>query len=177
MSLGPSTGLALYNDARMPRLPARAWWFPVVFALHNLEEALWLPEWSSDAAPFHGPVAAGSFRFAVAALTALAVAATAFARTRGGVAAHVAVGAWVMMLGNVVAPHLLATVALGRYAPGLATGVALLVPVLGWLLVAELRDGHLSLGRALADGAGVTAVVVPSLPGLFALGRLLGLEG
>jgi len=155
----------------MAPLRARAWWFPVVFAAHNLEEALWLPAWSEGAAPFHAPVSALEMAFAVTVLSAVSVVVTALGRSRGNVFGHAAVGSWVMMLGNVVAPHLAATVALGRYAPGLATGLLLMVPVATWLLVSEVRKRSLGLGRALANGLVVSALTIGSLPGLFFLGR------
>ena len=157
----------------MAPLRARAWWFPVAFSVHNLEEALWLPAWSRDAAPFHAPVSAFEMAFAVTVLSALSVVVTALGRSRGNMFGHATVGSWVMMLGNVVAPHLAATVALGRYAPGLGTGLLVMGPVAGWLLVSEVRRGSLGLGRALANGLVVSALTIGSLPALFLLGRQL----
>lgn len=161
------------EGAPLPRLAATAWWFPAAFAAHNFEEALWLPAWSVHAAPFHAPVGAVEFRFAVAVLTLLSAGVTALARARGGAFSHAAVGTWAMMLGNVLMPHLAATLALGRYAPGLGTGVILIAPVGTWLLWGELRSKRLGLGRALVDGAAVTAMVLAAIPLLFLLGQRL----
>jgi hypothetical protein len=43
--------------------------FPVAFALHNLEEAIWLPAWSRTAGVFDPVVGGFEFRFAVLVLT------------------------------------------------------------------------------------------------------------
>jgi len=66
-------------------LPWFYWLFPVAFALHNAEEALFLPLWSQTAGTYHKPVGRFEFRFAVATLTILGFAVTAlfFLRPRG----------------------------------------------------------------------------------------------
>lgn len=77
------------------------------------------------------------------------------------------------MLLNVLLPHVLATVVMRRYAPGVVTAVLLNLPVNALLLRRALAEGELTR-RAVAWGA---AVVVPtvaaSLPVLFRVGRLL----
>ena len=49
-----------------------AWLFALVVTLHNLEEAIWLPDWSKAAGRWHSPVGARKFRFGVIVLTVLA---------------------------------------------------------------------------------------------------------
>ena len=49
-----------------------------------------------------------------------------------------------MMLLNVVFPHLLATLALGRYAPGLGTALVGILPVTSTLLWRAFREGTLN---------------------------------
>ncbi len=46
-----------------------AWAFVIAVAIHNLEEAMYLPAWSRPAGHWHAPVAETEFRFAVAVLT------------------------------------------------------------------------------------------------------------
>lgn len=46
--------------------------FCIAITLHNIEEAIWLPEWSQQASMFHKPVTPGEFRFAVTVITMLA---------------------------------------------------------------------------------------------------------
>ena len=46
--------------------------FLLAVTLHNLEEAVWLPDWSQQAGRWHRPVEKIPFRFAVLVLTLLA---------------------------------------------------------------------------------------------------------
>jgi hypothetical protein len=45
--------------------------FLLGFSLHNIEEALWLPQWSQNATRFHKPVSNNEFHFAVIMVTAI----------------------------------------------------------------------------------------------------------
>jgi len=45
--------------------------FLLAVTLHNLEEAVWLPDWSQQAGRWHRPVEKIPFRFAVLVLTVL----------------------------------------------------------------------------------------------------------
>jgi len=45
--------------------------FLLGFSLHNLEEALWLPEWSKHARKYHKEVSKNEFTFAVIIVTAI----------------------------------------------------------------------------------------------------------
>ena len=45
--------------------------FLLGFSLHNIEEAVWLPEWSSHAKKFHKEISRTEFLFAVIVITAL----------------------------------------------------------------------------------------------------------
>ena len=158
------------NGPLLPRAPT-LWLFPLAFALHNLEEGLWLPEWSRHAGRFHVPVGAAEFRFAVAVLTAFGVLLTAQARRHGGHWFHALTAVWAVMLLNILFPHLLATVVLGRYAPGLATALLLILPVDTYLLRRAFSEGVLTA----RDFARACALVIPAMLGaiplLFWLGR------
>ncbi|MFP2928105.1 HXXEE domain-containing protein [Pyxidicoccus sp. 3LG] len=145
----------------------------MAFALHNLEEALWLPDWSQAAGSFHHPVGAAEFRFAVAVLTTGGVLLTALAQRRGGRGFLALTGLWGVMLLNVVFPHLLATVALSRYAPGLGTALLLILPVNVYLLRRAFREQALTPGRFVGAVVVVGVVLLAAIPMLFWLGRHL----
>ena len=49
-----------------------ALFFCLAITLHNLEEALWLPQWSQIGSAFQRPVSSNEFHFAVLIITALA---------------------------------------------------------------------------------------------------------
>ena len=149
--------------------------FVVAVALHNLEEAIWMPAWSRRAGPSHRPVGAFAFRFAVVVLTffAAAVAVLAVAQGPESVGAYLLAGYALAILANVFAPHLAATVLLRRYMPGTATALALNLPACAALLAAAFAEGWVSWPVFAYAGPAVAAALALSLPLLFAIGRRL----
>ncbi len=159
---------------RLRETPYRkiAWIVALSETLHNIEEAIWLPEWSRSAGPWHPPVGPFEFRFAVAVVT-LAVYGVIlyFTRRETRPAQLLMGGTLVVILVNVFIPHLAATVMTGRYAPGVLTGVLFNVPVTFYLLRRGLKEGEYT-PSSLALGAGVCALLaLPLMLGSFAAGR------
>jgi hypothetical protein len=153
------------------------WLFPLVITLHNAEEALWFPGWSKRAGRWHRPVAPGVFRFAVVILTALAFVVTGLSISTGRetVWTYLVFGSMAVTLANVLIPHILASVATRSYMPGLATGVALNLPVLSLLVVLAVRQGYVSGWKAAAYSVGVAGLLALFIPALFKLGKALDL--
>jgi hypothetical protein len=151
------------------------WLFPVVVTLHNAEEALGLPGWSRRAGRWYDPVAPGVFRFAVVILTLAAYLVTGLSISTGRqtVWTYLAFGSMAVTLVNVLIPHIIASVATRSYMPGLATGVALNLPVLSLLIVLALRQGYVSGWKAAEFSVGVAVLVALSIPALFRLGKVL----
>jgi hypothetical protein len=81
----------------------------------------------------------------------------------------------VVVLANVLVPHLAVTVARRQYMPGVATALALNLPVLSLLVMTALREGYVSGGKAAVCSVGVAGVAIASIAALFKLGRLLHL--
>lgn len=95
------------------------WLFPLAVTLHNLEECLWLPDWSRHT-PWWPQVDAAEFRFALVVLTLLAYL-TAFwglSRGPGSVGAYLHAGYMLAMLLNAFVPHLVVTLVTRRPMPG-----------------------------------------------------------
>jgi len=154
-------------------LAALAWLFTVGVLLHNLEEALWLPAWSTRAGRWYRPVAAPVFRFAAAVLSLAFLVLTLAAgwSPPGSVAAYLMAGYVLAMVLNVVAPHVLATIALRRYMPGTATAVLLNLP-LGLLYLRQaLAERFVELQVFRWAGPLVVVGLLAALPTLFALAR------
>jgi hypothetical protein len=153
------------------------WLFPIVVTLHNAEEAIWLPGWSKRAVLWHSPVTPGSFRFSVAVLTVLAIAITWLSAESGkqSVWTYLAFGCMVVTLANVLIPHLALTVALRSYMPGVATAVALNLPVLSLLVVLAIREGYVSGWKAAVYSVGVAGMLLASIQLLFKTGKILNL--
>jgi len=111
----------------------------------------------------------------VAVLTALAFVVTLWSVTAGpgSVGAYLLAGYAVAMLLNVLVPHLLATVALRRYMPGLATALILNLPVTILLLQHALTEGYVTFPTVAYFGAFVSVALVAAIPVLFAVGEKL----
>ena len=153
------------------------WLFPIVLTLHNAEEAIWFPDWTKRAGPWHAFVAPGVFRFAVAAFTILAFGITWLSAISGKQTAwtYLTFGYMVAVLANVLIPHVVVSVVTRRYMPGVATGVALNLPTLSLLVVLALREGYVSGWEAAAYSAGVICIGPLLILALFRLGRMLNL--
>lgn len=100
-------------------VPWLFWLFPLAFAIHNVEEALWLPAWSKSAGRFHKPVGTFEFVFAAVVLTDLSAVVTILSGSSGkqGQATYLFFAFNFMMLLNVFFPHLAATAVLKKYLP------------------------------------------------------------
>ncbi|MCE9501372.1 MAG: HXXEE domain-containing protein [Leptospira sp.] len=110
---------------------------PFVFALHNLEEAVGMETWSHRIPSYmHEPVQTGQFVFAVCIFTVLGFALVFFRNLYPDQESfYSAVVAFAgMLLLNVFLPHLIATVFLGYYAPGVITGVLLNLPLASFII-------------------------------------------
>ena len=153
------------------------WLFPIVVTLHNTEEAICLPAWSKRVGFWKTPVSSGVFRFAVAVLTALAFALTWLSAESGrqSVWTYLTFGSMIVTLVNVVIPHLAATLAQRSYIPGVATAVALNLPVMSLLVVMALKEGYVSGGKAAVYSVIVAGLLVAAIPALFKMGRALKL--
>lgn len=161
--------------ATLKQRPQKALWaLAVTETLHNVEEAIWLPDWSKAAGPWNSAVGAFEFRFAIVVVTLLFYGIIYHSSTRSTAwSRYFMAGAMVLVLFNVLVPHLLATLIMARYAPGVVTGVLLNVPLTVYLLGRGIREHTFSL-RDLAIGTAVVAsVLLPLLPMSFALGRVI----
>lgn len=148
------------------------WLMPAVTTLHNVEEGLYLPGWSARGTPFHPPVGAAEFRFALVVLTALALVITGLARRRA-VFRLAAVGYAGAMLLNVFFPHVIASAWSGGYTPGVVTALVCNLPADGYVIARAVREESIGPRAVLISTATVSLGLVAAIPGLFALGRLL----
>ena len=142
------------------------------FTLHNLEESIWLPEWSKQAGNYHKPIERNAFVFAVICITVLGILLTALDVWVGGpgrVVTLVYLGFVGMMGLNALFPHLLATIVLKRYAPGLLTGLLLNLP-LSILIISVYKAGF-QFSLVLFTILLVSLILAGSLRYLFALGN------
>ena len=149
--------------------------FPIAITLHNIEEAIWLPKWSQHAKRFHKPVEPNEFHFAVLCVTILAYLSTFL------VLAFPSVWLWRQiyfgflgaMILNTFVPHLLATILLRRYAPGLLTGLFLLIPINSMLIAQGIASGAVTWFELALSTTCAGIIILALLPPLFWMGRKL----
>jgi hypothetical protein len=153
------------------RFETLAWAFAVAVTVHNLEEALFLPNWSRRAGRWHVPVGASEFRFAVTVLTLLAYLCAALATAGSSVGDYLLCGYALAMALNALVPHLAATVALRQYAPGTATAVLLNLPIAVATLTEARSENRIAWPTFIWAGPLIVLAIVAAIPLLFALGR------
>ncbi len=153
------------------------WLFPAAVTLHNAEEAIWLPAWSNDAGQWYKPIAPRVFRFAAAVLALVAWLATWMSVQSGRQTlwTYLTFGFMGAMLGNVFVPHAVLTIAMRKYMPGLASALALNLPLLSWLVFLALQEGQVSGGKALISILAMPMLLALSIPLLFKIGNALTL--
>jgi len=139
------------------------WLFPIAVALHNCEEAIWLPGWAVSHAsqlPVHPPPA-GEFRLALLVLTVGAVAVTGLSAMKGpqSLWTYLTFGYIVAMWVNVMVPHVPATVIFHSYTPGVVTAVLINLPVMSYLAVRAMAEDWVSGWKAATSAIAVPAVL------------------
>jgi len=145
------------------------------FTLHNLEEAIWLPRWSKLAKKYHEPVESGPFIFAIMVITVIGYILTIldFISGQVGSFANYAYLGFIVLMGiNSIFPHLLATIVLKKYAPGLLTGISLNLPLSIIILIQHIKYG-LDIYYLIAAIIIVGGIILSSLKPLFRLGKIL----
>jgi hypothetical protein len=149
--------------------------FLLGFSLHNLEEALWLPQWSKHARKYHKEVSKNEFTFAVIIVTVIGYLLTLqyfiFALS-SPFSKYAYLGFILMMVANVIFPHLIATLVLKRYAPGTITGILLNAPI-GIYLLARGINGTDELVFVIISGVIMAAIILLLIKQLFNAGKYL----
>jgi hypothetical protein len=149
--------------------------FLIGFTLHNLEESVWLPEWSKHAKKFHEPVERNQFIFAVIIITMIGCLVTfvnILFDQPGNIPNYIYLGFIGMMGLNSIFPHLVATLILKKYAPGLLTGILLNLPISLMLIIHYLQKG-INIYYLILSIIIVTGLILFSLKYLFKLGEKL----
>ncbi len=159
-------------DASIPWI---FWAFPIVFTIHNIEEALWFPKFSKTAGKYHKPVGTFEFTFAVAVITMLATTITVLFYLTGkqSIPCYLFFAFNFGMFINVLFPHLVATVALKRYCPGLLSGILALAPTTMYLLFYGYNNGYFEFPKFWIITIPFAGLVLGSIPVLFKVGRYL----
>ena len=149
--------------------------FIFAFVIHNIEEAIWLPSWSKHAKKFHKAVGFNEFVFAVLIITILGVLLTFLNSIYDNkIMNSLYLGYVGMMVLNAIFPHLVATIVLRRYAPGLITAITLNVPIGSYILYESMKK--LEFINIIISTVLISVIIVVSLPVLFKSSKCINKE-
>ena len=146
--------------------------FLIAVTLHNLEEAVFLPAWSKTSR-FQKTVEPNVFRFAVIVITLLAysIGALYLLWPSNIYFQYLQVGLIGAMLLNVVMPHVIATMAEKKYAPGIVTGIGLIFPFGGLAMYYILQVTEITILEVVITAIGIGILLIDLIVALFAIGK------
>ncbi len=120
-----------------------SWLVSAAIVLHNLEEALWLPEWTAKPEHWKTPMVASEFRFAAFCLSVFVL--TLPLAMGLGLSADMSLsilcGYAIAMSVNAIVPHLALSIKTYSYMPGTGTGLFAVIPA-GLIFVTAVVKGH-----------------------------------
>ncbi|MED4402291.1 HXXEE domain-containing protein [Metabacillus fastidiosus] len=146
--------------------------FCFAITLHNIEETIWLPEWSKGASKFHKAVKSNEFYFAIIVITSLAYLSSFYYLIfpQSDIVKWVFTGFLGSMIFNAIFPHLLLTIIMRKYALGLATGILLNIPINSFIIQYMLANDMFSIKELIISTVVVGAVLLSFIPVLFKIG-------
>jgi len=149
--------------------------FALAISIHNIEEALWLPAWSKNANRFMKPIGRQEFYFAVLVITIFALLSTAaiIMFPEISITKYIYFGFLGAMIINVIFPHLLATIVLRKYAPGLISGLLLIFPINGCILYKAIDKNMISFMEIIISTIITGAILLISIPILLRAGKMV----
>ena len=152
--------------------------FPLSLTLHNLEEVLWLPKWTEKNNLLKRSIDPREFIFAILIITIFAYLSTFFAKVFdvNWFWKHIFYGYIGAMIMNIIFYHLLSTIILREYLPGLLTGVLIVVPINSSIIYQTFRNNNLRWLEFILSSNVVSAVLVFFLPILYKIGRKINNE-
>ncbi|HCQ89909.1 MULTISPECIES: HXXEE domain-containing protein [unclassified Clostridium] len=143
--------------------------------LHNIEEALWIPRWSRYTQKFGKQVSGDEFHFAVLVITILAYLATGLFIffPQNLILKYFFFGFMGAMIFNVVFPHLILTIILKKYSPGLITGALLIMPFNSLIIISSLNNSIINLSEVVISTIVVGILLLILIPILEKIGGKL----
>lgn len=147
--------------------------FCFAITLHNLEEAIWLPRWSQQPSKFQKAVTANEFHFAVIVITGLAYLSAFYflIDPSSTLARWILVGFLGSMIVNAVFPHLMATIIMKKYAPGLITGIMLNIPINTTIIFRMIKNQQLTYTELVLCTTVIGIILLTMIPILFKIGK------
>ncbi len=166
--------LCLFKRLNQTAYKKLIWALAISETLHNLEETIWMPAKSQSFHSWQAPVTAFEFRFAVIVLTLLIYAVIYFFSKKEHPALNfMMAGVLLAILFNVFVPHLVGSIILGDFIPGVVTGVLFNLPVTFYLLWRGLREKLYTFKTLLLGGIVFSVIGLALIPVCFSLADLI----
>lgn len=143
--------------------------------LHNIEEALWIPRWSRYTEKFGKQVSGDEFHFAVLVITILSYLATGLFIffPENLILKYFFFGFMGAMMFNIIFPHLILTIILKKYSPGLITGIFLIMPFNSLIIISSLNNSIINLSEVIISTIVVGIFLLILIPILEKIGGKL----
>jgi hypothetical protein len=124
------------------------WFVPIFFALHNLEEALFMESWSKRLPlKIHPTVSTRQFIIAVTFITIAGFLLTFFGveYLANQTGCLMVLGIQIILFFNAFIPHIASTILFRMYSPGVITAVLIILPFSVYLFRRAINENILSL--------------------------------
>jgi len=141
------------------------WLVPLFFAIHNIEEVPFMAKWAEKLdSPMHPKVTTRQFAIAVTFLTLGSIIITFFATREPDnyIGTILVLAIQAILFVNAFAPHIVMTVKMKLYSPGLVTAVLINIPFTIYLFVLAINEHRIT----------PSLIVMPFLAAPFAMAAL-----
>lgn len=146
--------------------------FVIAISMHNLEEAVWLPKWFAKAGKYKRELSQNEFIFAVVIITILAYSAAFLYMVfpQSMIVTSFYFGFCGAMILNLFM-HLIPTIQLRKYAPGLITSLFVVCPTNAYIIMTAIRLGLVTIMQFLLSTFIIGLLLLALLPLLFKVGK------
>lgn len=149
------------------------WVLAITETIHNIEEAIWLPDMfqSVNGLRFVSPF---EFRLATLLVTLLIWWITwYFVKYKNKLSINLMGGTLFIILFNVFMPHIIGSIILQKFAPGVISGILLNIPVTTYLLWRGFKEGIFNIKSLVVGSIAFAAMALPVMLGSFFFEELL----
>ena len=142
----------------------------IIFTIHNLEEAIWLTNWSEKHSPQKNKTSQKEFLFSVSIITLIGYFIYFLHQFQSTTfTTNILYGFLGAMILNVIFPHIALSVLTKSYMPGVGTGVGLIIPFYLYLISIAIKNGSINI-QSFLIATGLTSLALICL--LFLLNRI-----
>jgi hypothetical protein len=141
--------------------------------IHNIEEAIWLPQQFHFINTVNALVTPFEFRIATLLMTLLIYwIVFYFNKYRNKLSVYLTGGTLFIILVNVFVPHIIASLILFKYVPGVGSGILLNIPVTLYLLRRGFKENIFEMKTLIVGSLAFAALAVPIMLSAFFINEI-----